>query len=94
MKKTTRSKRRASGAKPLASNAPPPDDVLVSTIVTPDDKLIGCLKLHEAATYLRLSIPTIHRLVQRGLLRPSRATRHLLFPIWELQRFLRDHQTE
>jgi excisionase family DNA binding protein len=70
------------------------DDDVVGTIITADDKLIGCLKLSETATYLRLSEPTIHRLVDRGLLRPNRATRHMLFPISEIQRFLKDHQTD
>jgi len=51
----------------------------------------GALKLTEARAYLGgLSIPTMHRLIQRGLLKPCRATRHLLFPIAELDRFLRD----
>jgi hypothetical protein len=49
----------------------------------------GALKLREAAEYLGgISIPTMHRLVDRGLLKPNRALRHLLFPVTELQRFL------
>jgi excisionase family DNA binding protein len=48
----------------------------------------GALKLKPAADYLSLSKPTIYRLVARGLLKPNRATRHLLFPITELERFL------
>ena len=56
---------------------------------------IGALKLKEARKYLGgLSIPTMHRLVRRGLLRPNRATRHLLFPVEELDRFLREGMTE
>ena len=51
----------------------------------------GALKLREARTYLDgLSVPTIHRLIKRGLLRPNRSTRHLLFTVAELDRFLRD----
>jgi excisionase family DNA binding protein len=50
----------------------------------------AALKLRPAAEYLSLSIPTVHRLIQRGLLRPNRSTRHLLFPVIELNRFLRD----
>jgi len=51
----------------------------------------GALKLTEARAYLGgLSIPTMHRLIHRGLLRPNRSMRHLLFPIAELDRFLRD----
>ena len=50
----------------------------------------GALKLKAACEYLGgLSVPTMHRLIERGLLRPNRALRHLLFPIAELDRFLR-----
>ncbi len=50
----------------------------------------GALKLQAAATYLGgLSTPTMHRLIQRGLLKPNRSLRHLLFPLAELDRFLR-----
>jgi hypothetical protein len=53
----------------------------------------GALKLRDACEYLGgLSIPTMHRLVKRGLLRPNRSTRHLLFSVTELDRFLRDGQ--
>lgn len=49
----------------------------------------GALKLRDARQYLGgLSISTMHRLIKRGLLKPNRATRHLLFPISELDRFL------
>jgi excisionase family DNA binding protein len=52
---------------------------------------VGALKLKSAAQYLGgLSIPTIHRLIKRGLLRPNRALRHLLFSREELDRFLRE----
>lgn len=44
----------------------------------------------EAAEVLGISPITIDRLVRRGLLNPSRATRRPLFPTWELERFLRD----
>jgi hypothetical protein len=51
----------------------------------------GALKLKEARQYLGgLSTPTMHRLIKRGLLKPNRATRHLLFPLSELDRFLRE----
>jgi hypothetical protein len=54
----------------------------------------AALKLKPAAAHLGgLSEPTMHRLIARGLLRPNRSTRHLLFPISELERFLRDGQT-
>jgi len=52
---------------------------------------VGALKLKAAARYLGgLSVPTMHRLIKRGLLKPNRATRHLLFPLSELDRFLRE----
>jgi len=52
---------------------------------------VGALKLKAACEYLGgLSVPTIHRLIERGLIRPNRSLRHLLFPIAELDRFLRD----
>ena len=44
----------------------------------------------EVAEALGISAVTVDRLVKRGLLRPSRATRRPLFPIWELERFLRE----
>ena len=52
---------------------------------------VGALKLKPAAQYLGgLSVPTMHRLIRRGLLRPNRAVRHLLFSREELDRFLRE----
>jgi excisionase family DNA binding protein len=48
----------------------------------------GALKLKPAARYLSLSEITLRRLVERGLLKPNRTTRHLLFPVSELDRFL------
>jgi excisionase family DNA binding protein len=51
----------------------------------------AALKLKPAAEYLGgLSKPTMYRLIQRGLLRPNKSTRHLLFTIAELDRFLRE----
>jgi helix-turn-helix protein len=51
----------------------------------------GALKLTQARQYLGgLSVPTMHRLIKRGLLRPCRNVRHLLFPVKELDRFLRE----
>lgn len=44
----------------------------------------------EAAKALGVSTVTLDRLTERGLLRPSRATRRPLFPVWELERFLRE----
>ena len=44
----------------------------------------------EAAEILGVKPITIDRLAKRGLLRPSRATRRPLYPLWELERFLRE----
>jgi hypothetical protein len=33
---------------------------------------------------------TVDRLARRGLLHPSRATRRPLYPVWEIERFLRE----
>ena len=53
----------------------------------------GALKLKPAARYLGgLSVPTMHRLVSRGLLRPNRSLRILIFSREELDRFLRAGQ--
>ena len=60
-------------------------------IVRAPTQAVGGLKLKSAAQYLGgLSVPTMHRLVQRGLLRPNRVLRHLLFSREELDRFLRE----
>jgi len=48
------------------------------------------VKTREAAQRLSVTPMTVRRLVERGLLRPNRATRHLLFPVSELARFLNE----
>jgi hypothetical protein len=59
--------------------------------VAPTAQSVGALKLKPAAQYLGgLSVPTMHRLIHRGLLRPNRALRHLIFSREELDRFLRE----
>ena len=64
-------------------------------VMTKKEEARGALKLREARQYLGgLSVPTMHRLIKRGLLKPNRATRHLLFPMSELERFLRDGMPE
>jgi predicted site-specific integrase-resolvase len=60
--------------------------------MTPDKKL--ALSRTEAAEALGLSAITVDRLVKRGLLKPSRATRRPLFPVWEIERFLRETTEE
>jgi hypothetical protein len=58
--------------------------------ITPDILPKLSLTRVEAAKALGVSAITIDRLAVRGLLRPSRATRRPLYPIWELERFLRE----
>jgi hypothetical protein len=48
----------------------------------------GAFKLKPAAFYLSVSEPTLRRLVERGLIRPSRGLRHLIFSKIELDRYL------
>jgi hypothetical protein len=60
------------------------------TAASTQPEIVGGLKLKPAAAYLGgLSVPTMHRLIARGLLKPNRCLRHLLFSIEELDRFLR-----
>ena len=47
----------------------------------------------EAAEAIGQSAVTIDRLTKRGLLHPSRATRRPIYPVWEIERFLRDTST-
>jgi excisionase family DNA binding protein len=51
---------------------------------------VSAVKTREAAERLSVTPKTIRSLVARGLLRPNRATRHLLFPVAELDRFLNE----
>ena len=44
----------------------------------------------DASQIISVSPATLDRLVERGLLHPSRATRRPLFAISELERFLRE----
>jgi hypothetical protein len=56
-------------------------------------ELAGALKLKGAAEYLGgVSQITVRRLIDRGLIKPNRALRHILIPIGELERFLREGQ--
>lgn len=54
----------------------------------PANKL--ALSREEAAEALGISTVTLDRLAERGLIKPSRATRRPIYPIWEIERFLRD----
>ncbi len=59
-----------------------------SLSITCKDRL--SLNRIEAAQALGISPITLDRLTKRGLLNPSRATRKPLYPVWELERFLRE----
>ena len=48
------------------------------------------LSREEAAHAIGVSARTVDRLTKRGLLRPSRATRRPVYPVWEIERCLRD----
>ncbi len=52
------------------------------------------LTRQETAAALGIQPITVDRLVKRGLLRPSRATRRPLFPVWEIERFLLETSVE
>ncbi|MFT3829724.1 MAG: helix-turn-helix domain-containing protein [Opitutaceae bacterium] len=47
----------------------------------------------ETAKILGLCPNSVDRLAERGLLHPSRATRRPLYPLWEIERFLRETST-
>ena len=48
------------------------------------------LSVSETAILLGVSEKSVRRLIDRGLIRPSRALRHLRIPRWEIDRFLRE----
>ena len=48
------------------------------------------LTREEAGAALGVHANTVDNLAKRGLLRPSRATRRPLYPVWEIERFLRE----
>jgi predicted site-specific integrase-resolvase len=52
------------------------------------------LTREEAGEALGVSAITVDRLAKRGLLRPSRATRRPLYPVFEIERFLRETSRE
>jgi hypothetical protein len=70
-----------------------PQDIIQPTIsVTSSNRVPvnqGALKLKDACRYLgNISPSSLRRLIDRGLLKPNRALRHILIPIPELDRFL------
>jgi len=56
---------------------------------TSDNPRIAYTRL-EAAAVLGISPISIDRLKNRGLLRPSKALRRPLYPVKEIERFLKD----
>lgn len=48
--------------------------------------------IQETAQMLGVCDKSVRRLILRGLIRPSRALRHILIPKDELDRFLRETQ--
>jgi excisionase family DNA binding protein len=85
MTKTT-TKAQARRAQQLAN-------IATNAVLSPPP-LVGALKLWQAAEYLSVSPLTVRRLIERGLIRPNRATRHVLISIRELDRFLAEGQIE
>jgi hypothetical protein len=55
---------------------------------TPPTRL--AYSIQETARMLGICDKSVRRLILRGLLRPSRALRHMLIPQHEIERFLRD----
>jgi excisionase family DNA binding protein len=54
--------------------------------------LKGAVKLKDAAEYLGVSPISVRRLIERGLIKPNRALRHVIIPLSELTRFLAEGQ--
>ena len=52
--------------------------------------VILALSREETARALGVSAITVDRLAKRGLLHPSRAIRRPVYPVWEVERFLRE----
>jgi hypothetical protein len=57
--------------------------------ITSLDKKLA-LDRRETATALGISTATVDRLRDRGLIKPSLATRKPLYPVFEIERFLKD----
>jgi hypothetical protein len=53
----------------------------------------GALKLKDAANYLGVAPISVRRLIERGLIKPNRALRHVIIPVSELDRFLAGGQS-
>ena len=60
----------------------------ISQASTSEKRLAYTMK--ETAEILGVSYITVHRLIQRGLLKPSLALRHKIIPKFEIERFLKE----
>ena len=60
--------------------------------MNPTRAQFGALKLKDAAEYLGISPISVRRLIERGLIKPNRALRHVIIPLSELTRFLAEGQ--
>ena len=66
-------------------------NVILESVMPTDKKEFRlALTRQETAKALGVTPITVDRLVARGLLRPCRALRRPLFPIPEIERFLRE----
>jgi excisionase family DNA binding protein len=63
-------------------------DLTLNTIGTKTEGPRLAYKINEASALLGVSVITIRRAIDRGLIKPSRAFRHVLISAGELQRFL------
>jgi excisionase family DNA binding protein len=88
MKKTQRTRRSKAGA------ARDDSDLAVTTFLNDDSIAVGALGTYDAARYLGISIPTLRRQIRAGRLIPNRYTRHLLFSVRELNRWIAEGQVE
>jgi excisionase family DNA binding protein len=64
----------------------------MSTISDPNSTLRlapRAVKIHEAARLLSVTPVTIRRLIERGLLKPCRALRHVLVPVDQIEALLK-----
>lgn len=62
-----------------------PTKLTVPEVNIPSGRLT--LKVPEAAALLGVNPQTVRRLIERGLIKAIRATRHPLIPVSEIQRF-------
>jgi hypothetical protein len=71
-------------------NPTPPTPASSLPPLTPSSLPRLAFTMRETAVILGLSYITVHRLIQRGLLKCSGAIRHKIIPRTEIERFLRE----